>query len=196
MQRKEVRLNGNIRFTDRNRLEVCPSQMYNFGIWGMCYCDGLFMWYQSTIGEEVTSARYDRDVNGLTDDASDAKWGDTSGVGKSSLDWPYIGYLHAKQNEDIISANTSWLVPNISLGGGSWTSGTADYPVSLYNQQRPIARYKLNAAGTEALILIYNGFSNGYTKSTFTLRLPAKSNYEFTADTWGNFTSVIRLKNL
>ena len=196
MQRKEVRLNGNVRFTDRNRLEVCPSQMYNFGVWGMCYCDGLFMWYQSTIGEEVTSARYDRDVNGLTDDASDAKWGDTSGVGKSSLDWPYIGYLHAKQNEDIISANTSWLVPNISLGGGSWTSGTADYPVSLYNQQRPIARYKLNATGTEALVLIYNGFSNGYTKNTFTLRLPAKSNYEFTVDTWGNFTSVIRLKSL
>lgn len=195
-QRKTIRLNGNLKFGDRNRLEMCPSQMYNFGVWGMCYCDGFFAWFQSTIGEEVTDARYDQDVNNMSDEIADAKWGDTTGVGKMSLDWPYVGYFHAKQNQDIISANTSWLVPNLSLGSGSWTSGTADYPVSLYNQQRPIARYKLNAAGTEALVLIYNGFSNGYTKNTFTLRLPAKSNYEFSVDTWGNYTTVLRLSNL
>lgn len=196
VQRKTIRLNGNLKFGDRNRLEVCPSQMYNFGVWGMCYCDGLFAWYQSTIGEEVSACRVDQDTNGMSDDAADAKWGDTTGVGKNSIDWAYVGYFHAKQNQDILSANTSWLVPNLSLGGGSWTSGTADYPVSLYNQQRPIARYKLNAAGTEALVLIYNGFSNGYTKNTFTFRLPTKSNYEFSVDTWGNYTTVIRLSNL
>jgi hypothetical protein len=138
----------------------------------------------------------DRENSSLSDDSFDAKWGDSTWLGKSSLDWAYIGYLHAKQNEDIISANTEWLVPDLSIGGGSWTTGTQNYPISLYNNSRPICRYKLSQDGTEALVLIYNGFNNGYTKDTFTFRLPAKSNYEFTADVWGNYTSVIRIKNL
>jgi hypothetical protein len=195
-QRKEVNINQSLRFTDRNRLEVCPSLMNAMAVWSMCYADGLFMWYQSTVGEETGSARLDRETTPLSDDACDAKWGDTTWVGKNSLDWAYVGYLHAKQNQDILSANTQWLVPNLSLGGGSWTSGTQDYPVSLYNSSRPIARYKLSADGTEALVLIYNGFNNGYTQDTFTFRLPAKSNYQFTANVWGNYTTVIRLKNL
>lgn len=195
-QRKEVNINQSLHFTDRNRLEVAPSLMNAMAVWSMCYADGLFMWYQSNVGEEVASARLDRETTPLTDDQADAKWGDTGWVGKNSLDWAYVGYLHAKQNQDILSANTSWLVPDLSLGGGSWTTGTANYPVSLYNSSRPIARYKLSADGTEALVLIYNGYNNGYTQDTFTYRLPAKSNYEFTANVWGNFTTVIRLKNL
>jgi hypothetical protein len=194
--RKEVNLNGSLRFTDRNRLEVCPSLMYAMAVWCMCYADGLFMWYQSVVGEEVAAARLDRQNNGIDDAILDAKWGNTTWVGKSSLDWAYVGYLHAKQNEDIISATTEWLVPDLSLGGGSWTTGTANYPVSLYNNSRPICRYKLSQDGTEALVLIYNGFNNGYTKDTFTFRLPAKSNYQFTADVWGNYTTVLRIKNL
>ena len=196
MQRKEVNINQSLRFTDRNRLEVCPSLMNAMAVWCMCYADGLFMWYQSNVGEETGSARLDRETTPLSDDASDAKWGNTAWVGKNSLDWAYVGYLHAKQNQDILSANTQWLVPDLSLGGGSWTTGTANYPVSLYNSSRPIARYKLSADGTEALVLIYNGFNNGYTQDTFTFRLPAKANYQFTANCWGNYTTVIRLKNL
>lgn len=194
--RKETNINGAVRFTDRNRLEVCPSLMYAMAVWCMCYADGLFMWYQSVVGEEIGTARLDRETNSINDDNFDAKWGDTTWLGKNSLDWAYVGYLHAKQNEDIISATTLWLVPDLSLGGGNWTTGTANYPVSLYNNSRPICRYKLSTDGTEALVLIYNGFNNGYTKDTFTFRLPAKSNYEFTADVWGNYTTVIRIKNL
>jgi hypothetical protein len=191
--RHEINTNGNLYFTDSNRLEVCPSQMYNFGIWSMAYADGLFMWWFGTVGEENGAARASREA-GETN--WQFKYGECNWVGKSSLDWAYVGYFHAKQNDDIISANTSWLVPDLSIGGGSWTTGTANYPVSLYNNSRPIARYKLSADGTEALVLIYNGFNNGYTKSTFTFRLPAKSNYQFTVDVWGNYTTVIRLKNL
>ena len=196
MARKEVNINKSLRFTDRNRLEACPSLMYAMGVWSMCYADGLFMWYQSVVGEEIGTARLDRENASLGDDAFDAKWGDTTWLGKSSLDWAYVGYLHAKQNEDIISANTEWLVPDLSIGGGSWTSGTQNYPVSLYNNARPICRYKLSTDGTEALVLIFNGFNNGYTKDTYTFRLPAKSNYQFTADVWGNYTTVLRIKNL
>jgi hypothetical protein len=191
--RHEVNTNGNLYFTDSNRLEVCPSQMYNFGIWSMAYADGLFMWWFGTVGEENGAAR-------ATRESGNTRWGFIYGecnwVGKSSLDWAYVGYFHAKQNDDIISANTQWLVPDLSIGGGAWTTGTANYPVSLYNMARPLARYKLSADGTEALVLIYNGFGNSYTKSTFTYRLPAKNNYQFTVDCWGNFTTVIRLKNL
>jgi hypothetical protein len=193
--RKQVRRNGGLWFGDRNRLEVAPSVMYSMAVWSMAYCDGIYLWHQSFIGEEVTAARLDVETAPLTDDDWEAKWGDTSNIGKSSLDWAYVGYFHAKQNEDIISANTQWLTPNIYMGG-SWTSGTADYPVMLYNAQKPLCRYKLSANGTEALVLIINPFNNGYTKDTFTVRLPAKNNYEFTVDVWGNFTTVLRLKNL
>jgi hypothetical protein len=193
--RKQVRRNGALWFTDRNRLEVAPSVMYSMAVWSMAYCDGIYLWHQSPIGEEVAAARLDVETAPLDDETWEAKWGDTSNIGKSSLDWAYVGYFHAKQNEDIISANTQWLTPNIYMGG-SWTSGTADYPVMLYNAQKPLCRYKLNSAGTEALVLIINPFNNGYTKDTFTVRLPAKNNYEFTVDVWGNFTTVLRLKNL
>jgi hypothetical protein len=66
----------------------------------------------------------------------------------------------------------------------------------LYNAQAPISAYKLSADGTEALLIITNPYNNGYTKASFTVRLPSKGNQQFTVDTWGLYTSVIRIKNL
>lgn len=195
-QRKAVTSSGNQYNTDRNRLEASPSMMYNMAVWSMTYADGLYFWYQAKLGEETGAARADGEANGYSDGTIESKWGETWCVGKSSYDWAYIGYLHASQNKDIIAANTDWKTPNYSLGGGSWTSGTQDYPVSLFNQSRPISKYKLSADGTEALVIIYNGYSNGYTKATHTLRLPDKANYQFTVDTWGSFTTVLRLSGL
>jgi len=195
-QRKAVTSSGNQYNTDRNRLEASPSMMYNMAVWSMTYADGLYFWYQAKLGEETGAARADGEANGYSDGTIESKWGKHWCVGKSSYDWAYIGYLHASQNKDIIAANTDWKTPNYSLGGGSWTSGTQDYPVSLFNQSRPISKYKLSADGTEALIIIYNGYSNGYTKATHTLRLPDKANYQFTVDTWGSFTTVLRLSGL
>jgi hypothetical protein len=60
----------------------------------------------------------------------------------------------------------------------------------------PIVTYKLSADGTEALMLVISPFNNGYTKQTHRVRLPTKDNREFLVDTWGNYTSVIRIKNL
>ena len=195
-QRKTVTSSGNQYSTDRNRLEASPSMMYNMAVWSMTYADGLYFWYQEKLGEETGSARADGEANGYSDGTIASKWGETWCVGKSSYDWAYIGYLHASQNRDIIAANTDWKTPNYKIDSTNWTSGTQEYPVSLFNQSRPISKYKLSADGTEALVIIYNGFNNGYTKVTHTLRLPDKANYQFTIDTWGSFTTVLRLSGL
>lgn len=195
-QRKTVTSNGSQYNTDRNRLEASPSMMYNMAVWSMTYADGLYFWYQAKLGEETGAARTDGEANSYSDGTIENKWGDTWCVGKSSYDWAYIGYLHASQNRDIIAANTDWKTPNYKIDSTNWTSGTQEYPVSLFNQSRPISKYKLSADGTEALVIIYNGFNNGYTKVTHTLRLPDKANYQFTVDTWGSFTTVLRLSGL
>jgi len=195
-QRKVVTSGGGQYNTDRNRLEASPSMMYNMAVWSMTYADGLYFWYQAKLGEETGAARTDGEANSLSDGAIETKWGETWCVGKSSYDWAYIGYLHASQNKDIIGANTDWKTPNYKIDSTNWTSGTQEYPVSLFNQSRPISKYKLSADGTEALVIIYNGFNNGYTKVTHTLRLPDKANYQFTVDTFGSFTTILRLSGL
>jgi len=123
--------------------------------------------------------------------------GDTLMLGKGTPDWAYVGLWQCVQNKDIIEANTDWLTPDYYIASsGSYTSVTDNYPVSLYAKRRPICKYKLNAAGTEALVIITSPFNNGYTKETHTLRLPAKSNYSFTVDTFGTYTTVLRLTGL
>ena len=121
--------------------------------------------------------------------------GDITLIGKSNVDWVYAGYLQVAQNKDIVEANTSWLVPGV-YKNSNFTTGTGNYPVSLYANQVPLCRYKLSADETEALVIITNPFNNGYTKQTHTVQLPAKNNYTFTVDTWGTYTTVMRLKNL
>jgi hypothetical protein len=39
-----------------------------------------------------------------------------------------------------------------------------------------------------------NPFNNGYTKETFKIRLQTKDNQEFDIDTYGNYTTVVRIK--
>jgi hypothetical protein len=74
--------------------------------------------------------------------------------------------------------------------------GKYNNPVYLYNREAPISAYKLSADGTEALLLTQHGCNIGYTKTDFSLRLPTKANKEILVSTWGNYTSVIRIKDL
>lgn len=202
--RRAVRPNGTLYAdSDRDKLEVCPSLMFNIALWGMAYADGCYFWDDMYIGEDknifldylegaFSNPWADQRQAGITN--TNALFGDCITNGKMSTDWPYIANFLLAQNKDIIEANTNWLVPDLSLGNGSWTTGTANYPVMLFNQSKPIARYKLSADGTEALLLIHSGFNVGYTKETHTVRLPSKNNAQYTVNTWGNFTSVIRIK--
>lgn len=197
--RRAVRPNGQLLLdSDSDKLEVCPSLMFNIALWGMAYADGCYFWDDAFIGEDKNIfLDYRNDANDATSIANVyGLFGDCITNGKMTVDYPYIANFLLAQNKDIIEANTDWLVPDLSLGGGNWTTGTANYPVMLFNQSKPIARYKLSADGTEALLLIHSGFNVGYTKETHTLRLPAKNNYQVTVNTWGNYTSVIRIKNL
>jgi hypothetical protein len=194
--RRAIKPDGTIyQNSDKDKLEVCPSLMFNIALWGMAYADGCYFWDDAYTGEET---RYFLEylVNANTPESVDetyAIWGDAIVNSKGTLDWPYIAQFLLAQNKDIIEANTAWLVPDLSLGGGSFTTGTANYPVMLFNQSKPIARYKLSDDGTQALLLIHSGFNIGYTKETHTVRLPAKNNQQYTVDTWGNYTSVIRI---
>lgn len=201
--RRAERPSGAI-YVDSNadKLEVCPSLMYNIAIWGLAYADGCYFWDDTYVGEDTNAfldyleGAFNKTDPDEKEDAiteTYALWGDCITNAKATLDWPYIAYFLLAQNKDIIEANTDWLVPDLSLGGGNWTTGTANYPVMLFNQSKPIARYKLSANGTEALLLIHSGYNNGYTKETHTLRLPAKDNQEYTVDTWGNYTTVVRI---
>ncbi len=95
----------------------------------------------------------------------------------------------------IVEANTSWIKPEIFYNG-NWLTGEDNYPTTLYYVQAPLSAYKMSSDGTEALVIITNAFNNGYTKATHTLRLPTKSNYQFSVDTWGNYTTVIRITGL
>jgi hypothetical protein len=194
--RRAVRPDGSVyQNSDTDKLEVCPSLMFNIALWGMAYADGCYFWDGSYVGEE-TNNFLDYLVNSNTPELVAQTyniWGDCIVNSKSTLDWPYIALFLLAQNKDIIEANTAWLVPDLSLGNNTWTTGTANYPVMLYNQSKPIARYKLSDDGTQALLLIHSVYNNGYTKETHTVRLPAKNNQQYTVDTWGTYTSVIRI---
>lgn len=160
------------------RPEQSPSLNQSLGVWGMAYADGFFAWNDALDIDELNT----------TDPAHQ--------LGRGSWDWGYVGYWQVWQNRDIVEANTSWLVPDYQKSVGVWTSGNENYPVHLYANQRPICRYKLSADGGTALVICTNPFNNGYTKATHTFRLPSNSNYSFTIDTWGTYTSVIRLTGL
>lgn len=179
-----------------DRPEVSPSMLQSLAVWCFAYADGLFLWADSLIGEErqrLIDESTTYGTNLLTLDSTfDQYCGDTLMTGKGVPDWVYKGYLQVALCKDIVEANTNWLTPNI-YHSGSWTSGTGDYPISLFANQAPLCRYKLNAAGTQAMVIITSPFNNGYTKQTHTVRLPAKGNYQFTVDTWGTYTTVVRL---
>ena len=160
------------------RADQNPALNQSLAVWGMAYADGLYCWADGTNFDEFN-----------TSDASGQ-------LGRASWDWAYVGYWQVFQNKDIVEANTAWLVPDYEKSAGSWTISTENYPVVLFANKRPICRYKLSADGTKALVICTNPFNNGYTKATHKFRLPAKSNYEFTVDTWGTYTTVIRLINL
>ena len=182
------------------RPDASPAFLQSSVVWAMGYCDGINFWDEGALIGEERQEVYNLSVSQGRDmmfdlQMKDGYLGICSSVGKGVHDWSYIGHLQIAQNRDIVEAATSWLTPDYKKNG-TYTSGTGNYPVSLYVNQTPISKYKLSADGTEALVLIISPFNNGYTKETHTLRLPAKGNYEFTVDTWGTFTTVMRLKNL
>ena len=189
-ERKGVRYGSQIDW----RPTLPPSFIQSLAVWAFGYMDGLYMWDNpNAYGGEFNHypAEYTLDYY---------RYGNLDEIDNSSYDWLYIGYWQVMQNKDIVGADTPWLKPELKIDSTTWTSNTdadtSNYPVMLYNQQRPISAYKMSADGTEALLIMTNPFNNGYTKDTFTVRLPAKSNQQFDIDVWGNYTTVVRLKGL
>jgi hypothetical protein len=170
-----------------------PSHNQSVAVWSFAYLDGLYLWDDNVIGGEYNKWREEFSTGWQT-------YGDIYEIDNGAYDWFHIGYWQVLQNRDIVGANTPWLKPELKIDSTTWTSNTdadtTNLPVMLYNQQRPISAYKVSADGTEALLIMTSPFNNGYTKETFTVRLPAKSNQQFDIDVWGNYTTVVRLKGL
>lgn len=171
-----------------------PSHNQSLAVWSFAYMDGLYIWENNQpIGGEFNHLTVEYTADRLI-------YGDLNTIDNGAYDWYHIGYWQVMQNADIVGADTPWLKPELKIDSTTWTSNTdadtSNYPLMLYNRQRPISAYKVSADGTEALLIMTNPFNNGYTKDTFTVRLPAKSNQQFDIDVWGNYTTVVRLKGL
>jgi hypothetical protein len=171
-----------------------PSHNQSLAVWSFAYMDGLYIWGNN----EAQGGEFNKYNAEFTSGAY--RFGDLRIIDNGAYDWYHIGYWQVMQNKDIVGADTPWLKPELKIDSTTWTSNTdadtSNYPVMLYNQQRPISAYKVSADGTEALLIMTSPFNNGYTKETFTVRLPAKSNQQFDIDVWGNYTTVVRLKGL
>jgi hypothetical protein len=194
--------NDNIGFGGTmQRPALPPSMFHNLGVWAFGYAEGIHMWEFGFSGEQKGMTEYWYNYYGWDGTEGNLNggalfsYGDTNGIDKGSLDWLYVGYFLILQNKDIVGANTPWLKPEI-YHKGSWLTGTANYPVTLYNNNAPISAYKLSADGTEALLLITDPFNSGIEKKTFKIRLPNKDNQEFDVSVWGHYASVIRIRNL
>jgi hypothetical protein len=175
----------------------CASHFQSLAVWGFAYCDGLSMWDDpNAMGGEYNHGPCD---NPTSLSNFYYGFGNLMQLDNGVFDWLYVGYWQVEQNRDIVAADTAWVRSQL-YWNSAWTSDSdannTNYPVMLYNRQAPISAYKLSADGTEALLIITNPFNNGYTKETFKIRLQTKGNQEFDVDTWGNFTTVIRLKGL
>jgi hypothetical protein len=186
------------------RAYIPPSTFQSYAVWCMAYADGLFMWDAGMVGQDEDKGAFNYWANYYgwngTEDSSivgniNAMYGDLNDHANSPMDWLYIGYFQVLQHKDIVEADTDWLKPEV-YWKGEWKTGKYNYPMYLYNSDAPISAYKLSADGKEALLITQHGCNIGYTKTDFTLRLPAKDNKEFLVSTWGNYTSVIRIKNL
>jgi hypothetical protein len=186
------------------RAYIPPSVFQSYAVWCMAYADGLFMWDGGVVGqdEDKDADAYWKHYYGWSGTEYDsvtgninAMYGDTGDHANSPMDWLYIGYFQVLQHKDIIEANTAWVKPEV-YWNNEWKTGKYNNPVYLYNRDAPISAYKLSADGTEALLITQHACNIGYTKTDFSLRLPTKANKEILVSTWGNYTSVIRIKNL
>lgn len=175
------------------RPNTAPSFNQSLAVWSMAYADGLYLWDNTppTIGGEYTHENFDQETSLVY------FWGLLTTLNNGLFDWFHIGIWQVMQNRDIVSANTNWEKPQL-YWNGSWTSNTdansTNIPVMLAQAKAPISAYKLSDDGTQALLIITYPYNNGYTKSTHTIRLPTVAGVpEYTVDTWGQYTSVIRI---
>jgi hypothetical protein len=184
-----------------DRVWVCPSLLQSLGAWCFAYADGLFVWNEGPFGADEDKGAdfywkhqygWNGEDNSITGNIQ-AMYGDVSNIDNGGMDWLYAGYLQVAQHKDIIEADTPWVKPHV-YWNGEWKTGKYNYPVYLYNRNAPISAYKVSADGTEVLLLTCHGTNNGYTKSTFSLRFPTLNNRVELVNTWGNYTSVIRIK--
>lgn len=175
------------------RPTTAPSFNQSLAVWSMAYADGLYMWdnVPTTIGGEYNHENYNGDTSLIY------YWGYLNTLNNGLFDWYHIGIWQVMQNKDIVGANTSWEKTQL-YWNGAWTSDTdansTNIPVMLAQAKAPISAYKLSNDGTQALLIITYPYNNGYTKSTHTIRLPTVAGTpQFTVDTWGQYTSVIRI---
>jgi len=183
------------------RPQPAPSTIQSQAVWSMAYADGSWCWEAYTQGEEPESIAYWQNYLGYDGTENQVfyktigAYGETRSRSNGTWDWLYIGFWQVLQHKDIIAASTVWIKAE-TYWNGEWLTGEKNYPVFLFYLKAPIVAYKLSDDGSEALMLVISPFNNGYTKETHRVRLPTEDNKEYLVDTWGNYTSVIRIRNI
>lgn len=163
------------------------SFYWNCGVWLMGYGDGM-LWFNFNF-----NALEDRPVYTSFQEADQYNF-----INRGQGDWQFKAMFAMYSNRDIIEAATNWKWASVKKANNTFTIASENIPVWLWANQRPLVKVKLNVAETEALVLVGNFFNNGYTKASIEVRIYNSSlqYVDTTIDTFGLYTSVVRLKNI
>lgn len=163
------------------------SLYWNVGVWMMGYGDGM-LWFNFQF-----NALEDRPVYTTYQEGDQYNF-----INRAQSDWQFKAMFVMYQNRDILEAATNWKWASVKKSNNTFTIGSENVPVFLWANQLPLVKYKLNVAETEAVVLVGNFFNNGYTKASIEVRIYNSSlqYFDTTIDTWGLYTSVVRLKDI
>jgi hypothetical protein len=176
--REKVDLNGGSYYA-QVKPKVTPATAYNWGVWTMLG-GGFDCW---------------SDPNTWSENKSDWGWGAIDENGRElrlrhgenlskfpsqpmkSIDWMMSGVWSVSENKDIVDAETEWFFPVL--------------PTKSYHEKSLLTAYKLSGDGSEALVLLLDGFGLVDGETTHKVVVSGKS---YDLKTHGRFTSVVRLK--
>lgn len=176
--------------------DISPDFYQSLAAWSFGYADGTFLW--EAPNGEWNFEDY-QSYNVLVYNEETKQWQETDfekfANNFSSQDWFYSTMYTMYQNKDILEANTEWQTASYKKPNNTYTTGTENYPVTSWLNSQPLCKYKLSTSGTEALVLCLNPFNIGYTKDTHNFKIQLNStDYTFSLDTWGNYTTIMRIK--
>jgi len=159
--------------------KVTPATAYNWGAWTMIG-GGLDCW---------------SDPNTWSENKADWGWGANDPQGREltikhgenlskypsqplkNIDWMMSGVWSVSANKDIVEAESDWVFPTL--------------PTKSYHDKSLLMAYKLSRDGSEALVLLLDGFGLVDGETTHKVVIAGKS---YDLKTHGRFTSVVRLK--
>ena len=186
-------------FTEQVKMVVFPSVMQTVGAWSYAFMDGGIMWNDhNSLGTNPDDYGWSGRIHTVDGQSMPDSYGPGAqvnyGQGFQNIDWYEAGKWAVSENKDILEASTPWEMVEIKPSGSTtWRTGDATLPSEAMFDEAPFGALKRSADGREALLLLYDGFNDGATKTTHTIRV---AGVNFDIDVFGQYTSVVRLHDL